>query len=67
MLAIPATIYVVLCLLVSFRGRHTKLGYLGAFLLSVFLTPFVVFVGLLLLTPPPGEVETVYRQPFDRS
>ncbi|KAB0265426.1 hypothetical protein [Microvirga brassicacearum] len=62
MVVIPATIYALLCLLVANRGRHSQLGYLGTFLLSLFLTPVIVFIGLLLLTPPPDEVEIVRRQ-----
>ena len=61
MLVIPGGIYVLLCLLVAFRGRRTQLGYLGSFLLSLFLTPVVVFIGLLLLTPSPDEVEILQR------
>ncbi|MFC7396825.1 hypothetical protein ACFQU1_06430 [Chelatococcus sp. GCM10030263] len=64
MLVIPAAIYVLLCLLVAHRGRRTPLGYLGAFLLSLFITPVIVFVGLILLTPPPDEVEIIHRPPL---
>ncbi|SAL73594.1 hypothetical protein AWB74_04512 [Caballeronia arvi] len=61
MIAIPTFVYIVLCLLVAYRGRRTHIGYLGSFLLSLFLTPIIVFVGLLLLTPSPENVEIVYR------
>lgn len=63
MLIIPVAIYVLLCLLVAYRGRRTPLGYLGAFLLSLFITPVIVFVGLVLLTPPPDEVEILRQSP----
>lgn len=55
MIAIPITIYVLLCLLVAYRGRQTELGYLGVFLLSLFITPIIVYLGLLLLTAPPRK------------
>ncbi|SAK90737.1 hypothetical protein AWB76_06574 [Caballeronia temeraria] len=61
MIVIPSLVYIVLCLLVAYRGRRTHLGYLGSFLLSLFLTPIIVFVGLLLLTPSPENVEIIYR------
>jgi hypothetical protein len=61
MIAIPAFVYIALCLLVAYRGRRTHIGYLGTFLLSLFLTPVIVFVGLLLLTPSPENVEIIYR------
>jgi hypothetical protein len=56
MIFIPISIYVVLCLMVAYRGRRTQLGYMGTFLLSVFLTPVAVFIGLLLLTPSPDRL-----------
>jgi hypothetical protein len=62
MLFIPVSIYLLLCLLVAYRGRRTQLGYIGTFLLSVFVTPVIVFLGLLLLTPPPDEVEVIHRR-----
>jgi hypothetical protein len=65
MVVIPAAIYALLCLLVAHRGRRSQIGYLGTFLLSLFLTPVIVFVGLLLLTPPPDEVEIVRHQRVD--
>ena len=61
MVVIPATIYVLLCLLVAYRGRQSQLGYLGTFLLSVFLTPVIVFVGLLLFTPAPDAIEAARK------
>lgn len=48
----PIVIYLALCLLVGYRGRDTRVGSFGCFLLSVFLTPVLVFVGLLLLEAP---------------
>lgn len=53
MIYIPIAIYMLLCLLVAYRGRGTEVGYLGTFLLSVFLTPIIIYLGLLLLTAPP--------------
>ncbi|CDY73254.1 hypothetical protein BGLT_02671 [Caballeronia glathei] len=61
MIVIPSLVYLVLSLLVAYRGRRTRIGYFGTFLLSLFLTPVLVFVGLLLLTPSPENVEIVYR------
>lgn len=61
MIVIPSLVYLVLSLLVAYRGRRTRIGYFGTFLLSLFLTPVLVFVGLLLLTPSPENVEIIYR------
>lgn len=41
-------IYVVLCLVVGFLGRHTRLGALRSILLSFLLTPLVILIYLLL-------------------
>ena len=41
-------IYVVLCLVVGFLGRHTRLGATRSILLSFLLTPLVIFIYLLL-------------------
>jgi hypothetical protein len=65
MFMVPAAIYLLLCLIVGFRGRHTAIGYLGAFLLSLFLTPVVVFVMLMLLTVPPKVTAARLRQKND--
>lgn len=56
MVAIPIGIYALLCLLVAFRGRHTQLGFLGTLIASVFLTPILVFLAVVLLSPHPSDV-----------
>ena len=48
----PLIIYLVLCVLVGYRGRETRLGSFGCFLASVVFTPVLVFVILLLTEPP---------------
>lgn len=45
------TIYFVLCFLVAFYGRHTKLGFVGVLCASIFFTPLICFVALLLVSP----------------
>jgi hypothetical protein len=62
MFVIPASIYLLLCLMVAYRGRRTELGYMGTFLLSVFLTPILVFIGLLLLTPAPRQIVQLHLE-----
>lgn len=41
-------LYLTLCLLVAFLGRHRGLGFLTMFLLSILLTPLITLVVLLL-------------------
>jgi hypothetical protein len=41
-------IYVVLCMTVGLLGRNRRFGYAGTVLLSLVLTPFLVFLGLVL-------------------
>lgn len=41
-------IYLVLCLIVGFLGRRTRLGMTRSTLLSFLLTPLIMFIYLLL-------------------
>ncbi len=54
-------IYGLLCVLVSFYGRGTRLGFWGVLLLSVIATPLVVFVGLLLLAPFQSNILSPFK------
>lgn len=54
------TIYLVLCLVVGYLGRKSKLGMMRSLLMSVLLTPLVMFIYLLLFAsienePRPGD------------
>jgi hypothetical protein len=51
--AIPVSAYLVLCFLVGFRGMRTRVGYWGIVFLSIFLTPFLIFIALYLLDTEP--------------
>jgi hypothetical protein len=48
-------IYAILCLVVGYLGRRTRLGFLRSFLLSFLLTPMVIFVYLLLFASLTGS------------
>ena len=48
-------IYVVLCLVVGYLGRKSRLGMTRSVLLSFLLTPFIIFVYLLLFASVEGE------------
>jgi hypothetical protein len=50
--------YALACLIVAYYGRKSRLGFLGLLLLTPFLTPLIVFVGLLLLSPPHSATQT---------
>jgi len=41
-------IYLVLCLVVGYFGRKSRLGMMRSLLLSFLLTPFIIFIYLLL-------------------
>jgi hypothetical protein len=41
-------IYVVLCLMVAFLGRHARLGFMRSLLLAFLLTPLIMMIYLLL-------------------
>ncbi|MDO8692608.1 MAG: hypothetical protein Q7J51_00765 [Sheuella sp.] len=44
-------LYLLMCVLVSFYGKHTRLGFWGILIVSVFFTPWLVGLGLVLLAP----------------
>jgi len=45
-------IYIVLSLILGLWGRSTRSRFWGVFMISLYLTPLIVFVALLFLTPP---------------
>lgn len=52
MAAFVLLIYLALCLVVGYLGIGRRSGYFGTVVLAFLLTPFVVFVGLVLLERP---------------
>lgn len=44
--------YIALCLLVGTLGRHARIGYWGTVLVSVLVTPFIVFLFLFFFARP---------------
>lgn len=48
-------IYIVLCLVVGYLGRKSKLGMMRSLLMSVLLTPLVMFIYLLLFASIENE------------
>jgi hypothetical protein len=47
--------YLALAILVGFFGRRRVFGFWGFFLLSLFLTPIIVGLALILAAPSPAE------------
>jgi hypothetical protein len=52
--------YLVFCILVGLCGSQRRMGFTGTFLLSLFLTPVVALI-VLLLTGPSRRVELERR------
>ncbi|WP_202758402.1 hypothetical protein [Delftia acidovorans] len=48
-------IYLILCLIVSFIGRRTRLGWMRTLVLAFMLTPLVAFIYLLLFASLQAE------------
>ncbi|HEX8618833.1 MAG TPA: hypothetical protein VF911_14715 [Thermoanaerobaculia bacterium] len=46
-----AIVYIAACLIVAFIARHRLLGFWGALLCSLLLTPIFVAIVLILFTP----------------
>ena len=46
-------LYVVFCVLVGICGSQRRMGFIGTFLVSLFFTPVIVLIVLLLTGPSP--------------
>jgi hypothetical protein len=53
-ITIGVIVYLVFCVLVGLCGSQRRLGFLGTFIMSVFITPVVALIVLLLTGPPRG-------------
>jgi len=60
-LSIAIILYLIFCLLAGLCGSHRRMGFFGTFLLSLFLTPVLV-VLLLILTGPSRTEPDRYPQ-----
>jgi hypothetical protein len=54
-------LYIVFCVLVGICGSQRRMGFIGTFIISLFLTPVVVLIVLLLTGPSQRAVW--YRRP----
>lgn len=43
--------YIVFCLLVAIAGRKTRIGFFGILACSIFMTPLVVAILVVLFQP----------------
>ncbi|WP_050478875.1 hypothetical protein [Herbaspirillum rhizosphaerae] len=59
-------IYVVLCLLVAFIARRSKLGSLRTLVLAFLLTPLVAFIYILLFAALDDKSKTYTHEPVER-
>ena len=55
------TIYLLACLLVAMYGRDRRMGFIGTFIISLFITPVAMLI-ILALTGPSPDVECRRRQ-----
>jgi hypothetical protein len=49
--SIALVLYIVFCLLVGLCGSQRRMGFIGTFIASLFFTPIVVLIVLLLTGP----------------
>ena len=54
-LSIAIILYFIFCLLAGLCGSHRRMGFFGTFLLSLFLTPVLVLLLLILTGPSRTE------------
>jgi hypothetical protein len=48
---IAILLYLVFCLLAGLCGMNRRMGFLGTFVMSVFLTPIIALLVLMLTAP----------------
>jgi hypothetical protein len=65
-MSIAFLIYVVLCLLVAFIGRRSRLGWLRTLVVSFLLTPLVAFIYVLLFAAIDDKGKTFSNGPAER-
>jgi hypothetical protein len=58
---IGVIIYLVFCLLTGLAGSQRRIGFFGTFLISLFITPPIMLL-LLIMTGPSRRVEW-HRRP----
>jgi len=51
-------IYVPICALVGFLGRHRSVGFAGIFTFSLIVSPIIVALVLLVSSPKPVKEST---------
>lgn len=55
-ITIGIIIYLLFCLLTALCGSQRRIGFLGTFIISIFITPVLMLI-LLLLTGPSRGIE----------
>ena len=48
-------IYLFFCWAVAYAGKNTRLGFWGVLLLSIFLTPLLIAIFIVLFQPRIGR------------
>jgi hypothetical protein len=61
---IGVIIYLVFCLLTGLAGSQRRIGFFGTFLISLFITPPIMLL-LLIMTGPSRRVEWHRRSSGD--
>jgi hypothetical protein len=64
LITIGVVIYVIFCLLTGLAGSQRRIGFFGTFLISLFITPPIMLI-LLILTGPSRRVEWQRRPQKD--
>lgn len=44
-------IYLLFCWLVAYSGKYTRLGFYGVLIVSIFITPLVAAIFIVLFQP----------------
>jgi hypothetical protein len=63
-ITIGVLVYLAFCLLTGLCGSKRRIGFLGTFIISLFITPVVMLI-VLLMTGPSREIEWPRRPQSD--
>ena len=56
-MSVMAFIYIILCLLTGYAGRNRSSGFIGFTIFSLILTPFIIWIVLLVSGPKTVDAE----------
>ena len=61
-LSLYITVYVFFCILVALAARNVAIGFWGVLVLSIFITPILTTILVLILKPKKKKRSDIYLE-----